>query len=60
MIVRVLENTRAMVQSRGMMYKKVDQLVLMYGSESWLVVGAMLKVLVGFHHQEDRQIMGMI
>ena len=30
------------------MYNAVDQLVLLYGSESWVVTGAMLKVLEGF------------
>ena len=40
------------------MYKAADQLVLMYGSESWVVTGEMLKVLEGFHHWEERQIIG--
>ena len=37
-----------------MIYKAVAQLVLLYGSEIWV-----LKILEGFHHREDRQITGM-
>ena len=50
MIARVFVKTGATVRSRGMMYKAVAQLVLMYRSESWVVTGDMLKVLEGFHH----------
>ena len=42
-----------------MMYNAVAQLVLLYGSESWVVTGAMLKVLGGFHHRVARRITGM-
>ena len=59
MISRVLENTRAPVWARGMMYRAVSQLVLLYGSESWVVMGATLKVLEGFHHRASRLITGM-
>ena len=45
MIVRVLEKKVATVRAQGMMYKSVDQLVLLYVSESWVVTGKMLKVL---------------
>ena len=31
----------------------------MYGSESWVVMGEMLKVLQGFHHWADMRITGM-
>ena len=37
------------VRAQGMMYKAVVQLVLLYGSESWVVTRAMVKVLEGFH-----------
>ena len=33
-----------------MIYKAVFQTVLLYGTNSWVVVKAMLKVLEGFHH----------
>ena len=44
MIARVMEKTGATVREQGMMYKAVDQYVLLYGSESWMVTGEMLKV----------------
>ena len=40
----------------GMMYKAVYQSVLLYGSDSWVVTGEMLKFLEGFHHQVARRI----
>ena len=51
MVVRVLEKTGATVQARGMMYKAVANLVLLYGSGIWVVTGEMLKVLEGIHHR---------
>ena len=45
MIVRVLAKTVATVQAQEMMYKAVDQSVLLYGSEIWVVTGEMLKLL---------------
>ena len=42
-----------------MMYKAVAQSVLLYGSEGWVVTGAMLKILEGFHHRAASQITGM-
>ena len=59
MISKVLTNTGAKVQARGMIYKSVAQKVLLYGSESWGVIGAILKVLDGFHHREAQRIAGM-
>ena len=59
MIVRVLAKTGGTVQDRGMMYKAVAQSVLMYGSESWGVVGEMLKVLERFNHRVARRITWM-
>ena len=50
MIARVLAKTEVIIQSRGMMYKAVDWLVLLYGSDIWVLTGKMLKVLEGFHH----------
>ena len=48
-----------------MINKAVDQLVLLYGSESWLVTGEMLKVLGGvpppgghLDHGEDKNTWG--
>ena len=51
MIARVLERMGATVQDRGAMYKVVEQLVLLYGSEIWVVTGDMIKVLTSFQHR---------
>ena len=42
-----------MVQARGEMYKAVAQSVLLYRSESWVVNGEILMVLMSFHHWAD-------
>ena len=47
MITRVLEKTGATVRAGGMIYKAVAHSVLLYGSESWVVTGPMIKVLGG-------------
>ena len=47
------------VRYHGMMYKAVAQLVLLYNSDNWVVMGAMLKVLEGLHHWVTRHITGM-
>ena len=59
MIARLLANTGATVRAYGMMYKAVDQSVIMIISDIWVVTGEMLKVLEGFHHRADRRITGM-
>ena len=41
------------------MYKAVAQLVIFYGIKRLVVMGYMLKVPEGFHHQAVRQITGM-
>ena len=47
------------MQARGILYKAVVQLVLLYESESWVVTGEMIKILESFHHQVARRITGM-
>ena len=42
------------------MYKAVTKLVLLYGIESWVVMGEMLNVLEGSHHWATRWIRGMM
>ena len=59
MIARVLANTGSIVRTPGMMYKAVDKFMILYRSDSWVVTGAMLKVVEGFHHQAARRIKGM-
>ena len=58
--MRVLAKTGAMVRDRGVMYMSLAQSVILYVSDSWVVVGVMLKVLEGFHHWAARQIMVMM
>ena len=60
MILRVLESTGATLRARGAMYKALAQLVLLYGSNSWVVMGEMLKVLTSFHHRLAQRITGMM
>ena len=60
MVGKVVTKTGAAVWERGMLYKAVLQLVLMYGSKSGVVTRAMLKVLEIFHHRLARRITGMI
>ena len=59
-ITVVLVKKEATMWSWGMMYNAVAQLVLLYGSERWVVTGEILKVLEGFHHQASSGIMGMM
>ena len=48
MVGEVVSKTGSTVQDRGVLCKSVVQLVLLYGSESWVVTGEMLKVLEAF------------
>ena len=54
-----MAKTGATVQAWGVMYNAVEHSVLLYGSESWVVIGEMIKVLDGFHHWEARRIIGI-
>ena len=47
----VLKNTGATERAHVMLYKAVVRMVLLCGSESWVVTGEMLKVLEGFDHR---------
>ena len=42
-----------------MMYKEVDQSVLLYVSDSLVVMGDIPKVLEGFHQRTDRRFTGI-
>ena len=59
MIAKVLERTVATVWAHGAMYKAVEQLVIIYGSNIWVVTRYILKVLTAFHHRAERRITGM-
>ena len=54
MVAKVLGKTGAPIKARTMIYKAVVQLVLLYGSERWVVMGAIMTVLEGFHHMIAR------
>ena len=53
-VEKVVTNTGSRVQVRGVIYKAVVNVVILYGSEIWLVAGAISKVLEEFHHWEVR------
>ena len=59
MVGKVVSNTGLKVQSRVMLYKAVVQLVILYESESCVVMGAILKVIEGFCHRLYIRIIGM-
>ena len=59
MVGKVVLKTGAMVWERGILCKAVVQLVLLYGSESWVVMGEILKVIEVFHRGVERRITGM-
>ena len=59
MATKVMTNTVATVQTWVMIYKAVVQMVLLYGSKSWVVTEVMLKVMEGFHHWVAQRISGM-
>ena len=58
MAEKVLAKAGAVVWTQEMIYNAVVQTVLVYGSEIWMMTGAMLTVLEGFHHWVARQIVG--
>ena len=45
MVSRVMVKAGVTVKSRAMVYKPVLQMLPMYGSESWIIIDAMMKVL---------------
>ena len=51
MVVKVLMKSGAVVRAWGVFYKAVVHMVFLYGSERWVLTGAMLTVLEGFNHQ---------
>ena len=59
MISRVLVNTGVKLRAGGVMSKSVAQSEILYGSEIWVVVRGILKVLEGFHYWMARRITGM-
>ena len=60
MISKVLMKTGETVRAHGILYKLVAHRVLIYGSNSFVVIGEMIKALEGFHQQEAWWVVGMI
>ena len=60
LVSRILEKEGASVRARGMFYKSIVQSILLFGSETWTVTGALLKVLNSFHHRIARRITGKL
>ena len=58
MVAKVLTRIGDTVRYWEMIYKLVVQTILLYGSDIWVVAGAMLQVLEGFCHQAAKRIMG--
>ena len=50
MVEKVATKTISTVRVQGIIYKAVVQTVLIYGIKIWVVIGAIFKVLEGFHH----------
>ena len=44
----------APIKAWGLMPKVVLQVVLLYGSEIWLVIDAKMTLLDGFHHRIEK------
>ena len=58
MLGKVVLKTGETVRVWGILYKSVAQYMFLYGSQSWMVAGAMLEVLEMFHHWVARGITG--
>ena len=59
MVAKLTTKTGAMVRAHAMMYKAVEQRVLLYGSENLVVTKEMLKVMEGLHYQIAMNVAGM-
>ena len=53
---KVVTNTGETAREWGIVYKKIVQSMLLYGSKSWVAMGDMLKLLDLFYHRADRRI----
>ena len=59
-MAKVATKTGETVRTRGMLYKSVVHMVLLHGSNIWVMMGDMFKVLEELHHWETRRISGMM
>ena len=58
-VAKVITKTVETVWAWAMMYKAVFHMLLICGSDSWLVMDAILKVLEGLHYWVARRISWM-
>ena len=56
--VGVLMKSGGAVWTRAMIYNKMEQEVLLYGSKIWVIMNAMMKVMKGFNCHIDKRIDG--
>ena len=59
MMGKAVPKRGATVREWGILYMAVVQSVLVYGSESWVVMGEILKVKEGLHHWVEKRTMWM-
>ena len=57
---KVISKTGVPLKSQAMIHKAVVQVVILYGSEIWVVTDAIMVVLEGFRHSIAIQILGMM
>ena len=55
----MLGKTGAPTKAREMMQKAAVQVVIMYGSEIWVITDTMMTVMEGFHNSIARRITGI-
>ena len=56
----MLRKTWALTKDRALIYNIVVHTVLLDGSETWVVMEAMMMVLEGFHHNIAKRILRII
>ena len=59
MVSKFLGKTGAPIKVHAIMYGTVVQAVILYGSNSWVVMDAIMAVLEGFYHRIVRRITGI-
>ena len=57
-LTRVLSREGADARTSGQIYLSVVQSIVLYGSETWVLIPRMQRVLGGFHHRVDRRLTG--
>ena len=57
-LTRILSREGADARTSGQIYLAVMKLVLIYGSDTWVLIPCMKGVLGGFHHRVARRLTG--